>query len=266
MSPDVIERRLSSLPWTLTSRATSETASRLASFLDKCWSQDRLLGHRWRPRTPQSASKRRSYLARSRNPKGRALRRLRTFRKGRAFNVLQQRPRNPRPAIEPGRDIAPLAGQRSLRAPKHARPSGLLVEPLSLGGILDRTFQICRGYFWKLFAVAGRLRSSWSCFWNRDDCGDFSCGHTCTGIREDTCLGIAACGPHAAVSHRDAALSVVLFLTHGACVHAVSCIYLGRDFQVRGAFSFAWSRLRKLYFGMSSVIFILFGLLFGVSS
>ncbi len=30
-----------------------------------------------------------------------------------------------------------------------------ILEPLSLGGILDRTFQICRAHFWKLLVIAG---------------------------------------------------------------------------------------------------------------
>lgn len=128
----------------------------------------------------------------------------------------------------------------------------LELEPLTLGGILDRSFQICRRHFWKLLTI---VAIPW--------------------------LLTALVGPVALVAVLFPALTkqylqgipfwmwivlgvtvlpailivwmLAFFVAQGALVHAVSNIHVGRPVMIRQAYRFVLGRLGK-YVGTSALM------------
>ncbi len=224
MTPEKILQRLGSLPWTLTRKEITPplTASVTADIPETQIPRDRpAIQETPGPEAPQSQP--------------------------------------PPPPIERGGKIA----QPAVWAPNQAAPplpappedAGLSIEPLSLGAILDRTFQICRVHFWKLLAVIG----VWWGVATLAGIGMIIVGAV-AGLTlqsfENVSLWMLI--PLAAVLIPVALVFFIalFFLCEGALIHAVSCIYLGREVRVRESYSFALGRLRKLLF--TTVLMILF--------
>ncbi|MBI4963516.1 MAG: hypothetical protein HY913_09595 [Desulfomonile tiedjei] len=131
------------------------------------------------------------------------------------------------------------------------------IEPLTLAGILDRTFQICRRHFWKLFVIdaipwlamaaigivaaiiVGIVGLTWK-----------SLGGFPTWI---LIVAGAALIPSAFVF-----LIGVFYLAQGAMIHAVSSIYIGRPIMIKEAYRFVFGRLGRLFlttclFGLAAI-------------
>jgi hypothetical protein len=129
------------------------------------------------------------------------------------------------------------------------------LEPLTLGGILDRAFTLCRNYFWKLVAIAvipfvvtlGVLLgaglilllaglTSWAALGGKS-------------IYFLIIMGIAILIPVVII------LVLVTYLSQGALIYAVSQVYLGREIVVRDSYGFVFDRLGR--FVLTSFLFIL---------
>ncbi len=136
-----------------------------------------------------------------------------------------------------------------------------LLEPLSLGGILDRTFQTCRAHFWKLLVIAvipmvviagialvGALIV------------------VLAGLTWQALGGLPQWIMIAAAILIIPSLIVILialfYLSQGAMIHAVSSIYLGRKIIVKDAYRFVMGRLGR--FVLTSFLVALAGLGFTV--
>ena len=128
-----------------------------------------------------------------------------------------------------------------------------LLEPLSLGGILDRTFQICRSHFWKLLAIAsipvlitggialvGTLVFLLAGFtW-----------HTLGGLPQ----WIMIAGAVLVIPSLIVFLVALFYLSQGAMIHAVSFIYLSRNIVVKEAYRFVMGKLGR--FVLTSFLFV----------
>lgn len=129
------------------------------------------------------------------------------------------------------------------------------LEPLTLGGILDRGFTLCRNYFWKLLAIVAIpfvltlgiivvalvvLGIVGFTFWQ--GLGEMS-------IPLIIITGIVVLIPAVVV------LIVVFYLSQGALIYGVSLAYLGREIAVREAYEFVFQRLGR--FILTSMLFVL---------
>ncbi len=155
---------------------------------------------------------------------------------------LQGRP--PSPSV-PGMAETPGGSGEALRAPtSEATTGGFTLQPLSLGGILDRTFQICRGNFWKLLAIAAIPAL-------------ISGGMTLIGALAVAIVGltwqslqglspwILIVGAVLLIPSIVLVLIGLIYLSQGALIHAISFIYLGREVRVREAYRFVLARLGR---------------------
>jgi hypothetical protein len=153
-------------------------------------------------------------------------------------------------SAEPSREIV-----SSTDVVGNANPngSGFLIEPLSLGGILDRTFPICREHFWKLFAI----EAVWGAALTLVGIGAIIvaavAGVTAQALGKMSTWMLIPMGavlvPVAVLT-----LAALFFLSQGALIHAVSSVYLGREVRIRQSYSFSLGRLRKLFFTYTVVI------------
>jgi hypothetical protein len=269
MSPEEIRKRLDKLPWTLTRKATPKSAARLVRFLDK-------IGARVAVSPPLSASVLLDAQATQILPDTRLLSQTQVISATQALPEPPERLRQdapasqtPRPAIRSRQSPQPIEPGQNIQSPEtpKSRPappppmsspgddSGFDIEPLSLGGILDTTFQIGRAYFWELLAVVG-------IFW-----GIITVMNIFATIAGITGVPFKSIG-HAPDWNRIAAIVVfafvmyvvfvgLSFLCNGALIYAVSSIYLGRGVRVREAYTFSLARLHKLI-----ITSLLTGLLF----
>ncbi len=119
-----------------------------------------------------------------------------------------------------------------------------LLEPLSLGGILDRTFQICRAHFWKLLVIAGIPILLMG--------GVALIGALIVLVAGLTwqALGslpqwIMIAGAILIIPSLIVILIGIFYLSQGAMIHAVSSIYLGREVIVKEAYRFVMGKLGK---------------------
>jgi hypothetical protein len=122
-----------------------------------------------------------------------------------------------------------------------------LLEPLSLGGILDRTFQICRSHFWKLLAIASIPVL-------------ITAAVALAGISVFLLAGltwqalgglpqwIMIAGAILVVPSIIVFLVALFYLSQGAMIHAVSFIYLSRNIVVREAYRFVTGKLGRFVF------------------
>jgi hypothetical protein len=119
-----------------------------------------------------------------------------------------------------------------------------ILEPLSLGGILDRTFQICRAHFWKLLVVAGIPILLMG--------GVALIGALIVLVAGLTWQALGSlpqwliiAGAILIVPSLVVILIGIFYLSQGAMIHAVSYIYLGREVIVKEAYRFAMGKLGK---------------------
>ncbi|MFH1113485.1 MAG: hypothetical protein V1792_06155 [Pseudomonadota bacterium] len=246
-SPEDIRARLNKLPWTLTRSATQKRAARLYRLLDRLGATVKI--------TPPLPPALMADVAETQILPG--VHMLSDSRIASATQFISDPKEDPGTAgNQRGNGNKPLPEQPVIppAEPGFGDGGGFEIEPLNLGGILDRGFQICRGHFWKLFAiVAIPWLITMTMFaviavaavlvgFSIDSLNSFS-----TGVL--IVLGITLV-PSVLV------IAVVLFyLSQGALIHAVSSIYLGREILIGEAYRFVLSKLGK--FLVTSLLFLL---------
>jgi hypothetical protein len=271
MPPDKILKRLGALPWTLTRKATPKNATRLSRYLDK-------VGARTKVTPPLAASVLSDALATQILPDTHLLSQTQVL--STPQDVPEQEPQPdprfetppppPPPPIAPGRKIEPLAASTPKPAPPPPSPptprdeGGLDIEPLSLGGMLDRTFQICRTHFWKLLAIIGVWWGFATVLGILVIIIGAITGMTAQSIGKMPLWFLIS----AIVVLVPVGLVVLIglyYISQGALIYAVSSIHLGREVRVGEAYSFALGRLRKLFLTYLLVTLLLFGIVILVS-
>jgi hypothetical protein len=225
--------RLDTLPWRLTRNASVASAKKLATLLEG-------LGASVQISPPLPAD----IVSDSQAP-------MKTPQAPTVAVPSENRQRPPDVAAAP--QVFPRPERPALSEKDQMRDSGeFLLEPLSLGGILDRTFQICRSHFWKLLAIASIPVL-------------IAAGIALVGIMVVLLAGLtwqALGGLPQWIIIAGALLlipSIVVFvvalfyLSQGAMIHAVSFIYLSRNIVVKEAYRFVTGKLGR--FVLTSFLF-----------
>ncbi len=271
-------KRMESLPWTLTRRATEKNAERLARVMERLGASvqvspslpepvlstptgTEVLEGPTSPSTPQTevsdelrdASKD-STVPAAGSPQGME----------REVSPAQTPPISaaPHPLPQPPPELSATDGSGT------SGGDGFSIEPLSLGGILDRTFQISRRYFWKLLAIVAIPYFAGA--------GLAICASIIAAVVGLSLQAIGDIPPWilitAAVTVIPSVILVIIavfYLSQGAMIHAVSVVHLGRDIRVGDAYRFVLARLGK--FVLTSILLaivisatLLISVLFGV--
>ncbi len=134
------------------------------------------------------------------------------------------------------------------------------IEPLTLGGILDRSFQICRMQFWKLLAI---LAVPWligvalavALVLVAVIAGVTA--HFSAGIPPWTLIVV---GVPVIIAFLIAWV-LLFYIAQGALIHAVSSIYVGRDVIVGEAYRFVWPKLGKFFWTSVLLVLAVLGLM-----
>jgi len=237
LAVEAIEARLEKLPWTLTRRATIKKASRLAELLEKLGAEIKVL-------PPLPAAILREVEPTQILPETKLLSGTQVM----ASTQVVDMP----PGVAPSLTARPLLKPLSRPTPQpwqgdtgeeFGAPD---IEPLTLAGILDRTFQICRRNFWKLFAVAA---IPWLI-----TAAIGLVAAIVIGIVGFTWKGLGAFAPRVLIVAGAALIPSMLvilvgvfYLGQGALIHAVSSIYLGRKIMVKEAYRFVYGRLGRFF-------------------
>jgi hypothetical protein len=246
---ELIAVRLEKLPWTLTRRATVKKASRLVGFLEKLGAEVKVV-----PPLPAP-------LLRDAQPT--QILPGTTLLSGTQVVSSTQFVDTPE-AVTPSSTPRPLF--KTHAPPPQAqedrtdeKSESLDIEPLTLAGILDRTFQICRSHFWKLFAISaipwlfiaaiglvaviviGIVGLTWKSL------GGFP-------------LWILIVAGVAVIPSILVVLMGVFYLAQGAMIHAVSSIYLGRQVMIKEAYRFVYGRLGRFFLTSCLFTLAMFGL------
>ncbi len=165
----------------------------------------------------------------------------------------------------------PLKGKIARSETNETADSGeFLLEPLSLGGILDRTFQICRAHFWQLLVIAGipilliagiALVAALIVLF---------AGFTWQALG-GLPQWIIIAGAILIVPSLIVILIGIFYLSQGAMIHAVSSIYLGRKIIVKEAYRFVMGRLGRfvvtsILVALSAITFTLIPVLVGIAA
>ena len=241
---ELIAVRLEKLPWTLTRRATLKKASRLSEFLQKLGADVKVVPPLPAPILTDAQPT--QILPGT------------TLLSGTQVVTSTQFVDMPEP-VTPSSTLRPLFKTHA-PAPETKADStddtseGLDIEPLTLAGILDRTFQICRRHFWKLFAISaipwlfvaavglvaaiviGIVGLTW-----RSISGFPSWILIAAGVAVIPSIVVGLIG--------------VFYLAQGAMIHAVSSIYLGRQVMIKEAYRFVYGRLGRFF--LTSCLFTL---------
>ncbi len=123
-------------------------------------------------------------------------------------------------------------------------PEDVGLEPLGLGGVLDKTFQICKDNFWKLFAISAIPWLIMAAITLVITLIAGIVGLTVHSLGNMSVTALIVTGvliiPTAIV-----AFVILVYLAQGAMIHAVSSTYLGREIDVKGSYRFVFNRLGK---------------------
>ncbi|MGB6064013.1 MAG: hypothetical protein WBG50_04350 [Desulfomonilaceae bacterium] len=231
-------KRMESLPWTLTRRASAKNAARLVRLMEKLGATLEVS-----PPLPEAAP---IDLAETQVLPGTTL--LEETQAAEpdepdrsSYDVIVH------PAVPARSDGEQLShGPAQGGSGDDGPPSegGVSIQPLSLGGIIDRTFQICRRHFWKLLAIVGIPYLVVA--------GLFliiAIIAAVAGLTWGTLRGIPTWAwITAAVTVIPSVVVVMLavfFLSQGALIYAVSSVHNGREFRVGDAFRFVLARLGR---------------------
>ena len=267
MSADRILERLGSLPWTLTRRATQKRATRLVRLLEGLGARIRVIPPLPEAEAPDIGET--QILSSAELISETQIASATQFvERPEEVHPSEAALKTPgvvaRPAV-----VAPSAGEAppSAVAPEPQKPQrGLRVEsepsvdenipmePLTVGGILDRSFQIDRAYFWKLatiMVIPGLLTEVIS--------GIGLVGGSALGLSASSVLAWPAwvwvVVTIVVIPLVVVGLAISLYLPRAALIYAISEICLGRDFRVMDAFRAALPRL--VPFVLTSLLFAL---------
>ncbi|MEW6349664.1 MAG: hypothetical protein AB1646_11430 [Thermodesulfobacteriota bacterium] len=221
-----ILERLGRPPWTITRKASAKIASRLVKLLEP-------LGALLRVDPPLPSAETTPVMPEPIVP-------------ARGGSMPQVQPRRDVAYPFPGPTVR--SGTLPPRTPEPMPESAWSIEPLSLGGILDRSFNICKAHWWKLLAIAA---IPWAVM-------------ALTGLLIGAAakpLALAGANPGAfdpstiaskvgvflgALLIGGSVLFVCTCLLEGALTYAVSRIYLGRPLEMKDTFSFVHKKLAAL--------------------
>ena len=245
--------RLDSLPWTVTRKASAKSARKLVSLLQNLGASVEISP----PILPDT-------------------------RVGTVEPSAIASPITPPPAAKYENEVVtpkatadhqafPLK-EKIIRSEKNgtADSGEFILEPLSLGGILDRTFQICRAHFWKLLVIAGipiLLVAGIALV--------VALIVLVAGLTWQALGGlpqwIIIAGAILIIPSLIVILIGIFYLSQGAMIHAVSSIYLGRKIIVKDAYRFVMGKLGKFVLtsflvALSAFAFTLVPVLIGVAA
>lgn len=262
MPEDKILKRLGTLPWTLTRKATPKNASRLSRYLEKA-------GAKVMVDPPLAAPVMTDVAETQILPDTHLLSQTQVMSAmddppapGTPLSepLESPPPQQPPPPIEPRwRKVAPQIPVTERTPPPPVPPpdeGGLPIEPMTLGGMLDRTFQICRRYFWKLLAVI----AVWWGIATVIGIAAFLVALAAALIYQKVPLWLLITMAIVLIPVTMVVLAAGFCLSQGALIHAVSSVYLGREIRVGEAYSFALGRLRKLIVAYMIVIALMLGI------
>ena len=239
LSAERILARLETLPWTLTRTASKRHAQMVLELIQRCGGSAEVFPPLSAPLGPDASDTEiipeREGVSEHETPPSR-------------------RPETMGFETDSSRAL-PLPSDADSREPP-GPPEGkaVVIEPLSLGGILDRTFQICRAHFWKLMAI---VIIPWLVTVSLVTLAiviAVIAGLTRHTLGE-TSLWILIIVGVVAIPSLIAALVAIFYLSQGALIHAVSSIYLGRKVLVSEAYRYVLAKLGK--FVLTSFLFIL---------
>jgi len=240
-------KRMESLPWTLTRRATAKNAEQLARVMERLGATVEVSP------SPSGAATSTEPVGTQVVPGAAVIPGTRTA----ASDNLSSTPGDsgvtppasapqavgrPSPPPQPSGPLPPNLNVKDSSEPPGG--DGFSIEPLSLGGILDRTFQICRRHFWKLFAIVGIPYLLVAGLILIVSIVAVVVGFTLQGLGDVPVWVLIAAGVTVIPSIIVATIAV-FYLSQGALIHAVSVVHLGRDFRVSDAYRFVLSRLGK---------------------
>ncbi|AFM27622.1 hypothetical protein [Desulfomonile tiedjei] len=238
-------RKLDALPWTMTRKASRKNAERLSKYLQKIGCDVQVVPPLEIPISddvgetqilPQTSLLTESQVISSTQfvpvPE----------QTERAEATSEETPPPPPPTEPPKQDEKPTT----------------VLEPLSLAGILDQTFQICRNRFWKLLAIAAIPYCIMIALIILAGIIALIFGLTDMSFIDDFTPALLIAGifliPTALV------LFIALFYSsQGALIFAVSVSYLGKQISVRESYNFVFARLAK--FILTSLLFTIMILL-----
>ena len=223
-SLEQIEKRIKTLPWALTKNANRNTAARLVKLLEEAGAVVRVDPPLAEPAVASEAQP--------------------EVERAPSVTVEPSAPQPIAPGSRPG-----AAADQPREDSLVASAAGLEIGPLTLGGILDRTFQICKNHFWKLIGIlvvpwlviallAVIVALGVGMFWLTGALAG-------TGKDFPWVLLIPVVGVAVIVF---IAVVAVVYLSQGALIYAVSAIYLGRPFQVFSSYRLVLDKLVRLIF------------------
>jgi hypothetical protein len=263
-------KRMESLPWTLTRRATAKNAEQLTRVMERLGATVQVSPSTSKATSAESVGKQvvpgTAVLAETRTKVSDDL----SGTPGDSVVPLsassQQVEGQPSPPPQPSSPPPPELNMKDGSEPPGG--DGFSIEPSSLGGILDRTFQICRRHFWKLFAIVGIPYLVVAGLVLIVTIVAVVVGFTLQGLGDVPVWVLIAAGV-TVIPSVIVAIIAVFYLSQAALIHAVSVVHLGRDIRVRDAYRFVLARLVK--FVLTSILLVivtfavfLIAVLFGV--
>ena len=263
-------KRMESLPWTLTRRATAKNAEQLARVMERLGATVQVSPSPSEARSTEPAG---TQVV----PRAAVLPETRTAVQddlsGTPGDSIVPPPVSslqtegqPSPPQQPSSPPPPELNMKDGSEPPGG--DGFSIEPLSLGGILDRTFQISRRHFWKLLAIVGIPYLVVAGLVLIVSIVVVIVGFTVQSLGDLPIWVLIAAGV-TVIPSIIVAIIAVFYLSQGALIYAVSVVHLGRDIRVGDAYRFVLARLVK--FVLTSVLLvivtfaaILIAVLFGV--
>jgi hypothetical protein len=231
-------KRLESLPWTMTRKASRKNAGRLTRYLKKFGCEVEVFPPLEMPAIAD--------VAETQILPGTAL-----LSETQVMSATQFMPipdELSKSGAGQGKSVGPLGPRLPVRpavvreTEQGAEDAGL--EPLTLGGILDRTFQICRQNFWKLFAISA---IPWLIMAVIALIVTLIAGVVGLTVHHLSSMSVTALIVMGVLIVPTAIVVFVIlfYLAQGAMIHAVSSTYLGREIDIRGSYRFVFERLWK---------------------
>jgi hypothetical protein len=267
---DKAYKRMASLPWTLTRRATAKNAAQLARVMERLGATVQVSPAPSEATSAESAGAQVAPGAAAHPETQTAASADLSGAPGASIvpPSASSPPAEGHPSLVPQPPPPPPAEMNVKDSSEPPGGDGFSIEPLSLGGILDRTFQICRRHFWKLFAIVGIPYLVVAGLVLVVSIGAVVVGFTLQGLG-DVPMWVLIAAAVTVIPSIIVAMIAVFYLSQGALIHAVSVAYLGRDVRVGDAYRFVLARLLKFVLTsilLAIVVFALFliAMLFGV--
>lgn len=240
-------KRLNALPWTMTRRASRKNAGRLIKYLRKLNCEVEIIPPLEMPAIAN--------VAETQILPGTSLLSETQIVSSTQFVPVPKELSQPEsgPLVGGGEQIPASAAPPIPRAPEE-QPEDVSLEPLTLGGMLDKTFQICRNNFWRLLTIAAIPWLVTAIITVVIAIIVAIIGLTVHNITGMSVTMLIVAG--VLIIPSTIIFFVCLFyLAQGAMIHAVSSTYLGRQIKVKESYSFVFDRLAK--FALTSLLFTL---------